>query len=67
MARKLDENGQFLQAITPNSYLPLKILAPESLKNSIYTKKSDIWAFSLIFWELFTGFQNTIGMYSDTQ
>eukprot|EP00494_Astrolonche_serrata_P009068 UN09118 len=44
---------------TPNNttkgrFLPIAWCAPECLKSLEYSKKSDIWAFAVMCWEMFT-------------
>ena len=44
------------QAYLKNSsgMVPIKWMAIESIRDSIYTEKTDIWSFGILLWELFT-------------
>lgn len=39
---------------TDNKNIPVKWCAPEVLQSGSYTSKSDVWAFGIVLWELFS-------------
>jgi serine/threonine protein kinase len=40
---------------TKSNVGPIKWMAPESIKRKEYSKKSDIWSFGVVVWEVVTG------------
>ncbi|XP_038060530.1 proto-oncogene tyrosine-protein kinase receptor Ret-like [Patiria miniata] len=52
LARDLYESGTYVK--TSKSRIPMKWMAPESLFDNIYTTKTDIWSFGVLFWEILT-------------
>lgn len=52
LSRDVYETGYYRPGQT--TPLPFKWMAPESLKKSTFTTKSDVWSYGITCWELFT-------------
>ncbi|XP_022087475.1 proto-oncogene tyrosine-protein kinase receptor Ret-like [Acanthaster planci] len=52
LARDLYESGTYVKR--SKSRIPMKWMAPESLFDNIYTTKTDVWSFGVLFWEILT-------------
>eukprot|EP00056_Hartaetosiga_gracilis_P002149 m.51198 g.51198 ORF g.51198 m.51198 type:complete len:379 (+) comp10932_c0_seq5:291-1427(+) len=51
LARNLNGQEEYQ---TKSNKLPVKWMAPESLKDRVFTAKSDVWSFGVTMWEVFT-------------
>ncbi|XP_065188410.1 fibroblast growth factor receptor 3-like [Sycon ciliatum] len=52
LSRKLFDD-QMYHSKTPRA-LPLKWMAPECIKDGVFSSKSDVWAFGVLLWEVLT-------------
>ncbi|KNC80402.1 TK protein kinase, partial [Sphaeroforma arctica JP610] len=53
MARAANNSGQYIKG-THGGLLPVRWMAIESIENDIYTSQSDVWAFAVTVWEIFS-------------
>ena len=44
--------------------MPIRWMAPKSIVDGKYTVKSDVWAFGVVIWELFSGGATPYTMFS---
>ncbi|XP_023933531.1 tyrosine kinase receptor Cad96Ca-like [Lingula anatina] len=52
LARDVIDSREYLSRMeTP---LPIRWMAPESISDSVYTTKSDVWSFGVLLWEIVT-------------
>ncbi|XP_070556590.1 tyrosine kinase receptor Cad96Ca-like isoform X2 [Ptychodera flava] len=49
-----DVDGSDIYHRTSQGPLPIRWMAPESLKYSIHTSKSDVWSYGVVLWEIIT-------------
>ncbi|XP_028407243.1 fibroblast growth factor receptor 2-like [Dendronephthya gigantea] len=52
LARDIYKYQEYLKK--SSGLVPLKWMAIESIRDSIYTEKTDMWSFGILLWELFT-------------
>jgi serine/threonine protein kinase len=51
LARELKQEKSI--KLDKDQRLPIKWLAPETMRERICTKKTDVWAFGILCWEIF--------------
>lgn len=52
LARDIDTDSNYV--VRGNVRLPVKWMAPESIFQGMYTMKSDVWAYGILLWEIFS-------------
>lgn len=52
LARDIDNDSNYV--VRGNVRLPVKWMAPESIFQGMYTVKSDVWAYGILLWEIFS-------------
>ncbi|AWP20663.1 putative receptor-type tyrosine-protein kinase FLT3 [Scophthalmus maximus] len=52
LARDIDNDCNYV--VRGNVRLPVKWMAPESIFQGMYTIKSDVWAYGILLWEIFS-------------
>uniref|UniRef100_A0A3B4BIV4 Protein kinase domain-containing protein n=1 Tax=Periophthalmus magnuspinnatus TaxID=409849 RepID=A0A3B4BIV4_9GOBI len=52
LARDIDNDTNYV--VRGNVRLPVKWMAPESIFQGMYTMKSDVWAYGILLWEIFS-------------
>jgi serine/threonine protein kinase len=52
LSRKAEDDGCYTQ--TRSIAVPIPYISPESLKSLRFSPESELWAFGVVLWELFT-------------
>ncbi|KAJ8413188.1 hypothetical protein AAFF_G00091840 [Aldrovandia affinis] len=52
LARDIENDSNYV--VRGNVRLPVKWMAPESLFQGVYTMQSDVWAYGILLWEIFS-------------
>ncbi|XP_062841299.1 receptor-type tyrosine-protein kinase FLT3 [Trichomycterus rosablanca] len=52
LARDIENDSNYV--VRGNARLPVKWMAPESIFKGMYTMKSDVWAYGILLWEIFS-------------
>ena len=51
-ARDVYRTEEYIKTNSSSARLPIAWMAPESLRDNVYTHKSDVWSFGVLLWEL---------------
>merc|ERR1712003_76591 len=62
MGRELEDKHSDAAQETSSNFGPLKWMAPESIKDKVYSKKSDVYMFAITMFEIFYGMEPYIDM-----
>ncbi|KAB5533244.1 hypothetical protein PHYPO_G00129570 [Pangasianodon hypophthalmus] len=52
LARDIENDSNYV--VRGNARLPVKWMAPESIFKGMYTMESDVWAYGILLWEIFS-------------
>ncbi|XP_072049532.1 uncharacterized protein [Amphiura filiformis] len=65
LARNVDHKSQY--KMSSDAPVPVRWMAPENIRDNVYSTKSDVWSFGVVCWELVTMGSYPYGGYKSKQ